>query len=89
MQNLPHQCTDRSSWCDGSNPAPAVASQIMASQLADSVFGFMSSWTQSSLGIAAKRAQSPATMEANEKYIRKQGMSQLAFILSINWFRLG
>ena len=72
-QSLPHKCTDRSGWCDSSNPAPAVASQIMASQLADSVFGFMSSWSQNSLGIVTKKAQSPATMEANEKYIRKHG----------------
>ena len=60
----------------------------MASQLADSVFGFMSSWSQNSLGVITKKAQSPAAMEANEKYIRKQGESHLAFAWKVNWCRL-
>lgn len=83
--SLPHKCTDRSGWCDSSNPAPAVASQIMASQLADSVFGFMSSWSQNSLGIVTKKAQSPATMEANEKYIRKHEAQVPGSSGSSNW----
>ena len=74
VQSLSKQCSDPEGWCDASNPAPAVASQIMASQLADSMFGFMNYWSEKNLGLVGKTAQSPDVMDVGKQYIRSQGL---------------
>ena len=70
LQVLPTRCSDRDGWCQASNVAPAVSTQIMASQLVDALSGLMGNWGEDTLGLVSKAAQSP---DMEELYVRSYG----------------
>lgn len=70
-QTLQKQCSDREGWCQPGNPVPGVAAEIMAGQLADSLFGQMDSWNPDHSSAAVTTAAGTPKVEAlEEKYLR-------------------
>lgn len=80
LQSLSGKCSDQNGWCDPNNPAPAVASQIMAKQLADSLFGFTNNWDErilEALGLKAKNVTvtvTPSTSNESTGKLSRAGL---------------
>lgn len=70
VQTLSSSCSDRAGWCEASNVAPLVATEIMAGQLVDSLFGLMSSWDEGNLGSIRQAGQ---VTDLDELYVRSYG----------------
>jgi hypothetical protein len=65
-QPLKKQCSDRQGWCEPGNPVPVVASEIMAGQLASSLFGVMNELDSGHSSAAVTTAAEVSSLE--EKY---------------------
>jgi hypothetical protein len=72
MQTLSRQCSDREGWCQAGNPVPGLAAEIMAGQLAESLFGQMSFFrsSHSSADVAAA-AEMPDVKRLEGSYLRQ------------------
>ena len=71
-QVLADQCSDEQGWCGASgNPVPGISQELMASQLADSVFGFLQTWAPTAQEDMAHVADEPDIQTLENKYIRE------------------